>query len=133
MGGKRTKSLTMIDQTIGARVRARRLELRMSQEGLGNKLGLTFQQVQRYESGRNRIGSSRLVEIANILQVDTSYFLSDLQGDGKLPTTALKFADFMATKDGVDINEAMLQLDRPHRKALIALARALINAHLDEV
>jgi transcriptional regulator with XRE-family HTH domain len=63
-----------VDVYVGGRVRARRLELGMSQEKLGNAIGLTFQQVQKYEKGSNRIGSSRLMQIANALKVDPAYF-----------------------------------------------------------
>jgi transcriptional regulator with XRE-family HTH domain len=63
-----------IDAYIGARVRLRRLMLEMSQEMLGHKLGLTFQQVQKYERGINRISASRLFELATALKVPVSYF-----------------------------------------------------------
>ena len=62
------------DKHVGARVRMRRMMLGMSQEKLGDALGLTFQQVQKYEKGANRIGASRLQQIAHILQVPVSFF-----------------------------------------------------------
>jgi transcriptional regulator with XRE-family HTH domain len=62
------------DKHVGARVRMRRMMLSMSQEKLGDALGLTFQQVQKYEKGANRIGASRLQQIAHILQVPVSFF-----------------------------------------------------------
>ena len=62
------------DKHVGARVRMRRMMLAMSQEKLGDALGLTFQQVQKYEKGTNRIGASRLQQISNILQVPVSFF-----------------------------------------------------------
>jgi transcriptional regulator with XRE-family HTH domain len=68
------KSPNPIDKHVGSRVRMRRMMLAMSQEKLGDALGLTFQQVQKYEKGTNRIGASRLQAIANILQVPVSFF-----------------------------------------------------------
>ena len=68
------KAPNPIDKHVGSRVRMRRMMLSMSQEKLGDALGLTFQQVQKYEKGTNRIGASRLQAIANILQVPVSFF-----------------------------------------------------------
>ncbi|WP_338822092.1 helix-turn-helix transcriptional regulator [Bradyrhizobium septentrionale] len=120
------RTVTGIDKIIGNRLRQRRLELHISQSELADKLGVSFQQVQKYEKGVNRIGAGRLQQIANILETDMAYFMGDV-GDGKRATVS-KLASFMATKDGVDIYEAMLKLDQPHRKAVIALARTLGNS-----
>src|ERR1700758_659016 len=68
------KAPNPIDKHVGARVRMRRMMLSMSQEKLGDALGLTFQQVQKYEKGTNRIGASRLQQIAHILQVPVEFF-----------------------------------------------------------
>ena len=68
------KAPNPIDKHVGSRVRMRRMMLSMSQEKLGDALGLTFQQVQKYEKGTNRIGASRLQQISNILQVPVSFF-----------------------------------------------------------
>src|SRR5580698_7105343 len=68
------KAPNPIDKHVGSRVRMRRMMLGMSQEKLGNALGLTFQQVQKYEKGTNRIGASRLQQIAHIVQVPVSFF-----------------------------------------------------------
>src|SRR5262252_3005385 len=70
----RKKAPNPIDQHVGRRVRMRRLMLAMSQEKLGDALGLTFQQVQKYEKGANRIGASRLEQISHILQVPIEFF-----------------------------------------------------------
>src|SRR3954468_15383406 len=69
-----------IDRHVGSRVRMRRMMIGMSQERLGDALGLTFQQVQKYEKGTNRIGASRLQQIAEILQVPVSYFFEGSPG-----------------------------------------------------
>ena len=71
-----------VDVHVGSRVRLRRTLLGMSQEKLGDALGLTFQQVQKYERGANRIGSSRLYELSRILDVPVSYFFDDMPGAG---------------------------------------------------
>ena len=68
------KAPNPIDKHVGSRVRMRRMMLGMSQEKLGDALGLTFQQVQKYEKGTNRIGASRLQQISLILQVPVSFF-----------------------------------------------------------
>ncbi len=74
------------DKHVGARVRMRRMMLSMSQEKLGDALGLTFQQVQKYEKGANRVGASRLAAIAKALGVSIGYFFPD--DDAELPMTA---------------------------------------------
>lgn len=125
------RGVTGMDRTIGLRLRARRLEQHVSQDELAQKLGVSFQQVQKYEKGVNRIGSSRLVEIARVLEVDTGYFLGDLNGTGKGSATVSRFAEFMATKDGLDINEAMIKLNEPYRRAMIDMARSLVRAYGD--
>ena len=68
------KAPNPIDKHVGSRVRMRRMMLSMSQEKLGGALGLTFQQVQKYEKGTNRIGASRLQQISHILQVPVAFF-----------------------------------------------------------
>lgn len=69
-----------IDAHVGARIRLRRMLLRMSQEKLGAALGLTFQQVQKYERGTNKVGASRLYEMSKILRVPIGFFFDDMQG-----------------------------------------------------
>src|ERR1700720_2609471 len=78
------KVINPTDKHVGARVRIRRIMVGMSQEKLGHALGLTFQQVQKYEKGTNRIGASRLQQISNILQVPVSFFF---EGGPNLPGT----------------------------------------------
>lgn len=81
VGRPRIASPNPVDVHVGKRVRLRRNLLGMSQEKLGAQLGLTFQQVQKYERGANRIGASRLYEIARILDVPLSFFFDDLPDD----------------------------------------------------
>lgn len=78
------KSAKPIDKNVGQRLRKRRIELGMSQQALGEILGLSFQQVQKYESGANRIAASRLFNICQILEVEVGYFFEGL-GDEHSP------------------------------------------------
>ena len=72
------RSMNPIDAHVGARVRLKRMLMGMSQERLGELLGVTFQQVQKYEKGANRIGASRLYEISRVLEVPVQYFFNDM-------------------------------------------------------
>src|ERR1700730_13493079 len=103
------KAPNPIDRHVGSRVRMRRMMLSMSQEKLGDALGLTFQQVQKYEKGTNRIGASRLQQISLILQVPVSFFFEGapsvpsatrLEGFTEAPSPAY-VSDFLATSDGL--------------------------------
>ena len=91
----------------------RRLILSMSQEKLGDAIGLTFQQVQKYEKGTNRMGSSRLQQIANVLKVPVTFFFegtpSQSKQDGKTQSPAFVF-DFLATSDGLALTKAFMRI-----------------------
>src|SRR5215475_2841161 len=103
------KAPNPIDKHVGSRVRMRRMMLSMSQEKLGGALGLTFQQVQKYEKGTNRIGASGLQQISHILQVPVAFFFEGAptlhgQPDGPAATGAPSptyVSDFLATSDGL--------------------------------
>jgi len=86
--GRGTGVPNPIDVHVGKRIRTRRLLLGMNQETLANALGLTFQQVQKYEGGANRVSASRLAAVADILKVPISFFFGDLQSDDAKPSTA---------------------------------------------
>src|SRR4051794_973551 len=108
-----TKAPNPVDKHVGSRVRMRRVMLGMSQEKLGDALGLTFQQVQKYEKGTNRIGASRLHHIANILHVRPEFFYDGAPGqsqpDGK--AVAPDFvSEFLATSDGLALSKAFMQI-----------------------
>lgn len=101
------------DVFIGQRVRARRILIGMSQEKLGELLGLTFQQVQKYEKGTNRISGSRMVEIADALQVEPAYFFEGAPGRRTAGTHAALDADmseFMTSGDGLVIAKSFVQI-----------------------
>jgi transcriptional regulator with XRE-family HTH domain len=97
------KPANPIDRHVGARVRMRRVEVDMSQQILGGHLGLTFQQIQKYEKGTNRIGASRLQQIGKILEVPVAFFF-DGAPDGwegaAGDRTTNAFLDFLGTRDG---------------------------------
>jgi len=113
------KAPNPIDKHVGSRVRMRRMMLSMSQEKLGDALGLTFQQVQKYEKGTNRIGASRLQQIAHILQVPVSFFFDGapniplaprVEGMSEAPSPAY-ISDFLATSDGLALTKAFMRID----------------------
>ena len=112
------KTPNPIDKHVGSRVRMRRMMLSMSQEKLGDALGLTFQQVQKYEKGTNRIGASRLQQISNILQVPVSFFFEGAPhlpghhhsgGMGEAPSPAY-VSDFLATSDGLSLTKSFMKI-----------------------
>src|SRR5471032_3609260 len=112
------KSPNPVDRHVGARVRMRRMMLSMRQEKLGDALGLTFQQVQKYEKGTNRIGASRLQHISHILQVPVSFFFEGAPsvpghhappGMAESPSPAY-VSDFLATSDGLSLTKAFMRI-----------------------
>ena len=113
-----------IDVHVGTRVRIRRLELGLSQEKLGDALGLTFQQVQKYEKGTNRIGASRLQHISGILKVPIAYFFeggpSQLKAKGDAPSSAY-VSNFIASSDGLALAKAFTQIKNARVRHLIAM------------
>lgn len=126
-----------MDIHVGSRVRLRRMMRGMSQDKLGERLGLTFQQVQKYEKGVNRIGASRLFDISRILEVSVQFFYDDF-GDGESGMIGLaettegygdERADFLATlstPDGMQLCRSFAKIDDPNvRRRVIDLVRAL--------
>ncbi len=113
-----------IDVHVGSRVRIRRLELGLSQEKLGDALGLTFQQVQKYEKGTNRIGASRLQHISGILKVPIACFFeggpSQLKAKGDAPSSAY-VSNFIASSDGLALAKAFTQIKNARVRHLIAM------------
>jgi transcriptional regulator with XRE-family HTH domain len=110
------KAPNPVDRHVGARVRMRRMMLGMSQEKLGEALGLTFQQVQKYEKGTNRIGASRLQQISGILQVPVSFFFEgapDLifreEASRGSPSPAY-LSDFLTTTEGMVLTKAFTRI-----------------------
>lgn len=111
-----------IDVHVGGRVRLRRTLMGMSQERLGEALGLTFQQVQKYERGVNRIGASRLFDLARVLDVPISFFFDDMP-DGMGGTTS---SSGIPKKSGSGFADAQdgFEDDTLHRRETLELVRA---------
>lgn len=132
----KAKSPTSIDAYVGSRVRARRKLLRLSQVGLAEQIGVTFQQIQKYEKGINRIGASRLQTIAETLGVPVQFFFENdtepttynLVSNGRDDLNA-----FLASKDAQALNRAFMAIESPAiRQKLVALAKSLArNTHPD--
>ncbi|MDR3518663.1 MAG: helix-turn-helix transcriptional regulator [Azospirillaceae bacterium] len=129
-----------IDVHVGSRVRLRRTLLGMSQEKLGEAIGLTFQQVQKYERGANRIGASRLFDLSRVLDVPVSFFFDDMSADGvsNQPIDRPALAedrgaayepDPMAKRETLELVRAYYRITDPAvRKRLFELTKALGNA-----
>ena len=118
-----------IDIHVGSRVRLRRMMLGMSQEKLGEALGITFQQIQKYEKGTNRIGASRLQHISSVLTVPVSFFFEDAPGipsAGAVGENTRDYVvDFLSSSEGVQLNKAFVRIkDAKLRRRIIDLVRA---------
>ncbi|MEO3384832.1 helix-turn-helix transcriptional regulator [Mesorhizobium sp. CAU 1741] len=121
-----------IDIHVGGRIRLRRNMLGMSQEKLGESLGITFQQIQKYEKGTNRVGASRLQAIASILEVPVSFFFEDAPGgnpQGLAEESSTTYVvDFLSSTEGLRLNRAFVRISDPKvRSKIIDLVRALAD------
>lgn len=128
----KAKSTNAVDAYVGERVRFRRKMLGMSQSSLAEALGITFQQIQKYEKGINRIGASRLLRIAEIFGVAVGFFFEngDAQPrDGATASDVDAVAQFMASKEGLALGKAFIAIEDANvRQKLLALARSLGSA-----
>jgi transcriptional regulator with XRE-family HTH domain len=124
MPRSRARLVGDIDQLIGERIRTRRMILKMSQGELASTLGVTFQQIQKYEKGVNRISVGRILQIADVLKVSPMAILS---GDARATEeTSTPFSKFLATRTGIDLIEAMVEIKSPEvRRAIADLAMTL--------
>ncbi|SER89148.1 helix-turn-helix transcriptional regulator [Rhizobium sp. NFR03] len=124
-----------IDIHVGSRIRLRRTMLGMSQEKLGEALGITFQQIQKYEKGTNRVGASRLQNISAILNVPVSFFFEDAPGDsgsgggasGMAEASSSNYVvDFLSSSEGLQLNRAFVKIGDPKvRRKIVDLVKAL--------
>lgn len=121
-----------IDIHVGSRIRLRRTMLGMSQEKLGESLGITFQQIQKYEKGTNRVGASRLQNISGILNVPVSFFFEDAPGHGggapgmQEASSSNYVVDFLSSSEGLQLNRAFVKITDPKvRRRLVDLVKAL--------
>ncbi len=128
------KAPNPVDQYVGSRVRMRRLMLGMSQERLGDALDLTFQQIQKYEKGANRIGASRLQQIATILQVPVSFFFDGAPVSAGAPGgfAEVDTSDFsttlLSTSDGLALAKAFMRIEnRRLRRRIVDLVEEMAD------
>jgi len=132
----KAKSPNPIDVHVGSRVRLRRTMAKLSQTELGEALGVTFQQVQKYEKGTNRIGASRMQRIAETLNVPVSFFFEDAPGNpanadtpGMEESGSANFVmDFLSSAEGIELNRAFVRIpSQAIRRRVIDMVRTLAN------
>lgn len=132
------KTPNPIDVYVGSRVRLRRMIVGMSQEKLGEYLGLTFQQVQKYEKGTNRIGASRIYQISKILDVPVQFFFDGAPDEGRSFEQASEgfsedksgsfLMEFVGTSEGLELNRAFQKISNASiRRNLLDLVRTLAD------
>ncbi|MCB1398210.1 MAG: helix-turn-helix transcriptional regulator [Rhodobacter sp.] len=115
-----------VDVHVGKRIRHRRWMVGMTQQQLADSVGIKFQQIQKYETGMNRVSASRLWDIARTLGVSISFFFEGLAGDnGAEPTVE---TDILANKEAMELVRAYYSIPEAQRKRLFDLARVLSEA-----
>jgi transcriptional regulator with XRE-family HTH domain len=129
------RSPNRVDLHVGMRIRLRRRTIGLSQERLAEALGLTFQQVQKYERGVNRVSASKLYEIARILRAPITSFFEGLAEPETLDRAVVKenggadfVYDLVMTQEGLELAALFPKVDRRHRRLLVEMARALSEA-----
>ncbi len=129
----RPKEPTRIDEYVGSRVRLRRKMLGISQEALGVSVGVTFQQIQKYEKGTNRIGAGRLVDIAACLDTPVSFFFQGadvIYVPSEETTTGHNGAKLSSTREGVELAAIFAEIENPSlRENILSLVRVLVEQH----
>ncbi len=115
-----------VDVHVGQRIRQRRWMLGMTQQHLADKVGIKFQQIQKYETGANRVSSSRLWDIAAVLEVPVSFFFEGLEGQASDNSEAR--GDILTDKEALDLVRAYYAIPEMQRRRLFDLARVLSNA-----
>lgn len=127
-----------VDRHVGNRIRMRRIMLEMSQEKLGEALGLTFQQVQKYEKGTNRVGASRLQQISEVLQVPVAFFFEGRPGEsaaGSLDeaSSPTYVTDFLATSEGLSLTRAFMRISDPKlRRSIVDLVERIADQNVTD-
>jgi transcriptional regulator with XRE-family HTH domain len=123
-----SKEATLADRLVGERVRLRRKELGLSQEKLGKAVGVTFQQIQKYENGVNRIGAGRLTQIGSFLDVPVSYFFDGLSGVCETPAEEANVLGTLKAPGAMELLRAYGAIENPGlRKAVLDMARSLAS------
>ena len=123
------KTKNELDRRVGERLRSRRLKMRLSQTEIGASAGVSFQQVQKYEKGANRISAGRMIQFAERLGVTPAYFVEGFSGgskaNGEKAKTARAIESVAASNVGVAVLQAMAQMKPTRRKSMVTLARVL--------
>jgi transcriptional regulator with XRE-family HTH domain len=117
-----TRRMTDVDKMVGGLLRSRRLALRMSQSALGDRLGVTFQQIQKYENGTNRISCGTIYRCSQVLEVPVAYFFQQLPkiGNGKkVADSNLEAVAFLASKEGSRLMRALSRLPKPVQRDML--------------
>ncbi|CAN7655937.1 helix-turn-helix transcriptional regulator [Rhizobium sp. LjRoot30] len=129
---KTEKRVSPIDVQVGERIKARRRAIGMSQERLGQALGITFQQVQKYEKGTNRVGASRIMNIATTLGMPVSHFFPEHPGVSNAPLSGPAGSDelvsFLTTVEGRMLNTAFARVDGALKRMIVSLVVAIARA-----
>lgn len=122
------ESLNKVDVHVGHRIRSRRKEIGMSQTDLANHLSLTFQQVQKYERGFNRISASKMHDAARALGVHIEYFFEGLDNETELDRSESEASvtQFLLTREGAELSSHFSKLSANQRKGVLALVRMLV-------
>ncbi len=113
-----------VDVHVGKRIRHRRWLVGMTQQQLAERVGIKFQQIQKYETGANRVSASRLWDIADALEVSVSFFFDGLEGDGTADAASVP-ADVMGDKEALDLIRSYYAIPENQRRRLFELARVL--------
>ncbi len=128
------KSPEPVDVYVGSRLRLRRILVGFSQEKLAEHLGLTFQQIQKYEKGTNRVSASRLYQVANVLSVPVQYFFDGIPGqdapmkptDPEAPESHSELTSFLSSSEGLQLNRAFAEIsDLKIRRKIVELVKTL--------
>ena len=116
-----------VDVKVGANIRKRRKELGLSQQQRAHSINLTFQQVQKYERGSNRVSASMLFEIARTLKVGPSYFFEEaLLEDSDIGPLEAGVGKFLQSGEGVELAQAFPKLTPSRRRAVVTLVRSML-------
>ena len=117
-----------VDVHVGKRIRHRRWMIGMTQQQLADKVGIKFQQIQKYETGMNRVSASRLWDIADALEVPVSFFFEGLAGEAPVTGAAAPAADLMADKEALALVRSYFAIPEAQRRRLFELAKVLSDA-----
>ena len=114
-----------VDQHVGKRIRHRRWLVGMTQQQLADQVGIKFQQIQKYETGANRVSASRMWDIAQSLQVDISFFFEGIEGDEAQVEAGVAPSDVLSDKEALELLRSYYAIPENQRRRLFDLARVL--------